>query len=476
MAITRRQNPASGTYNQAAGSPVQVSATWPAATAAGSTLVAVLGVSIISESTSTHTAPAGWAEVDRVDNDGNTAVAIYVVENAASRSGAETFTKSGFARDMTLTLLEYASDVGVIQLVTTGTGSTGTGTSPATDALAPPAAGALLRLAGISNRNNSTQSNPTNSFTEIAETMSPNATAGNRVNTAVYQRIDASSSASVACGATINQSRPWAALGLVLMEVLDEPEPAEGQFSGFLGFTGGFTGVRRSAGGFTGDLSATAEASTTRESRGGFEGGHELAGAAAGQRESRGAFTGHLATTGTATTSRASRGAFTGSIASTAAAVGRRLSVGRFGGLLGWTGHASGDSPAVGSAAGSFGGQLGLTGGFTGHRASRGTGTGAVALHGSAGGRRASRAGFSGALGHTGTTEGRRVARGAFSGVLTWLGGFLGADPGQDRDLVAERLPDQLQADRLPEQLTAVRVTELTSVRLPDPLTSRRLP
>lgn len=239
MTVTRVQL-ASGTYNQTLGPPTSVAASWPAPTTAGNTLIAVLGISLVSSGSGTYIAPSGWVEVDRIENATNCAISIYVIEQAASRSGSETFSIAGVARDTVLHIIEYSS-TNPLAMVATGTGNTGTGTTAATDALTPPASGSLLRIGALANRNNSTLSNPGNGFTEIVEAMSPNATAGNRVNCAVLELLH-TSSAALAASATISSSRPWAALGIILAETAPAT-PNDGTASGSWSFAGAAVGA-----------------------------------------------------------------------------------------------------------------------------------------------------------------------------------------------------------------------------------------
>jgi hypothetical protein len=213
VAVSRVQI-ASGSYDQASGAPTSVSATWGTATTAGNTLVAVVGISLVSGGSSTYSAPAAWGtSVARVDNALNVGCEIWVIPNASSRSGSETFSISGVARDSTLQLIELSP----CTLDTTGADATGSSVNPSTGAVAPTASLSIYRLAALFNRNNSTQSAPTNSFTEFSEIMSPNATAGNRVNSCLCEKIE-TSSASTSCTTTLGTSRPWAAVQLIFKE------------------------------------------------------------------------------------------------------------------------------------------------------------------------------------------------------------------------------------------------------------------
>lgn len=211
MTVTRRQS-ATGTYNQSSASgSTALTASWPSATQAGSLLVAVVGMSLTSSGSTTWVAPTGWVQVGRIDNATNTAVAMYGITGATVRSGAETFRITSTSRDCTLTLIEYTSTATLIASAA-GAGVTGTSTAPATNAVAPDVSGSLVRIAALANRNSDTQSAPTNSFVQVAQPQSPNATVGNRVNCGAYELIQASSAAATACAVTLGNSRPWAAL------------------------------------------------------------------------------------------------------------------------------------------------------------------------------------------------------------------------------------------------------------------------
>lgn len=216
MTVTRRQT-ASGSYDQAtSGSSTTLAATWPSTTLSGSLLVAVLGFSLVPNGSSTWTPPSGWSQMGRIDNATNCATAVYAITGAAARSGAETFRITSASRDATITLIEYTSTATLI-LSTAGAGATGSSTAPATGSVTPDATGSLVRVAAITNRNNDTQSAPTNSFTQVAQPQSPNATVGNKVNTGSYERIHTSST-GLACAVTLSGSRPWSALQVVWRE------------------------------------------------------------------------------------------------------------------------------------------------------------------------------------------------------------------------------------------------------------------
>ncbi len=237
VTVTRRQT-ASGAYDQAAsGSSTTLVATWPSATLSGSLLVAVVGFSLVPNGSSTWAPPAGWSQMGRIDNATNCGTAIYAITGAAARSGAETFRITSASRDATLTLIEYTSTATLI-LSTAGAGTTGSSTAPATNAVAPDTSGSLVRVAGIVNRNTDTQSAPTNSFVQVAQQQSGNATAGNKVNTGSYERIHTSST-GLACAVTLSGSRPWSALQVVWRETAaTETRPKRWNGSAWVSATG----------------------------------------------------------------------------------------------------------------------------------------------------------------------------------------------------------------------------------------------
>lgn len=219
MTVTRRQT-ASGTYDQATASgSTTLAASWPSATLSGSLLVAVVGFSLVPAGSTAWTTPSGWSQMARIDNASNDGVAIYAISGAGARSGAETFRITSSSRDSTLTLIEYTSTATLL-LSTAGSGATGNSTTPATNSIAPDTSGSIVRVAGIANRNNTAQTSPTNSFTQVAQQTSPNATAGNKVNTGAFELIQASSGAALACAVTLSTARPWAAAEVIWRETV----------------------------------------------------------------------------------------------------------------------------------------------------------------------------------------------------------------------------------------------------------------
>lgn len=157
---------------------------WPGATTVGNLLIAVVGISLVGNPSATLTPPSGWTLAGDIPSAANCQTFVYYIEGAASRSGAETFTLS-LVNDTTLFLYEYpgmaASGAFDQEGETTGTSLTASsGTTPTTTATDQ------LVIAAIANRNISTQSSPTNSFTQLDQVQSTNATVTSRVNTGVY--------------------------------------------------------------------------------------------------------------------------------------------------------------------------------------------------------------------------------------------------------------------------------------------------
>lgn len=217
MAITRAQESTPGTYDQANGTPYQVSATWDAATTAGNLLVAMVGFSLIPSGGTDITPPAGWTLIGREDNASQGSIVIYAREQSTSRSGSETFVL-GAARDAVAELVEYSTDEDHITFDVVGDGATGTSTTPSSGAVTPTAAGPLLRVAGLINRNDNPQSSPGGGFSLVAMEVSPNASAANKMSVGAYEQIHTSGAAATA-SATIGSSRPWAGLQAIFREV-----------------------------------------------------------------------------------------------------------------------------------------------------------------------------------------------------------------------------------------------------------------
>jgi hypothetical protein len=148
---------------QASGAGVGVlSVGWSGATTAGNLLVA--SVSCLGGSGTTITPPAGWTSVLRVDNATTITAGIYMMSNAASQSGASSWTCSGL-RSGTLSLAEY-SGVAASSVTDVTASGTGSGTAPASGTVLTTQPGELA-IAVIANNTASTASSYSGSF--IAE-------------------------------------------------------------------------------------------------------------------------------------------------------------------------------------------------------------------------------------------------------------------------------------------------------------------
>jgi hypothetical protein len=202
VAITRVQT-ATGVGTTGTTSP---SISWPAPTTAGNFLVAACGLAIVGNPTATVTLPSPWFEAVNVRNPTFNSVVIWVINNASSRSGAETFTLS-LVGDTCLFLFEYSGITDATALDRTAS-TTGTGTQPASGTTATTTEADELLISVLANRADSTQSSPTNSFTQIATAQGTNGTITNRVNAHVYERI-VSATGAYDMQATLGTSRPW---------------------------------------------------------------------------------------------------------------------------------------------------------------------------------------------------------------------------------------------------------------------------
>ncbi len=184
-----------------------ISLAWNQATGAGNFLVAALAVRAIAGD-SIVTPPSGWLHSGRVEAGTNVHLDVFTIENAASRSGTETFTVPT-ARDMTLHLVEYsgieatnASDQGTVENGNTATPSTGTTgvTGQAKE----------LWLGFIAHRNKtSVQSSPTNSFVFASYAESANTDATQAVASGVYDRI-VTATGTAGTSVTLGTTRPYA--------------------------------------------------------------------------------------------------------------------------------------------------------------------------------------------------------------------------------------------------------------------------
>lgn len=185
-------------------------ASWPAATTAGNLLVAVVGLSLVANPGATVTPPSGWVLAGDIPSAANCQTLIYYIEGAASRSGAEVFNlTSTLVNDATVFLYEYSGLASSGALDQEGE-ATGTSLSGSSGTTGTTAQADELAIAAVANRNVSTQSAPTNSFTQLDQAQSTSATTSNRVNTGVYSRVVAATgtygTAVTLSGAT---SRPW---------------------------------------------------------------------------------------------------------------------------------------------------------------------------------------------------------------------------------------------------------------------------
>lgn len=207
MAIALVQE-AGGTTSAAATS---IAVTWPAATASGNLLI--LGLSLANNSLAvTLTPPGGWTLIDSAVTAMNganpiTTTALYYKKNAASESGAKTFTFSQSVNasmflmeisgcDQTAPLDQTASNTQTgTTVLTTGTTAT---TSVANE----------IAVAVISENSNFTLSTPTNSFTlQDTQKSSTNGTA--RISGALLYKI-VSATGAQSTGVTSTGTNPAA--------------------------------------------------------------------------------------------------------------------------------------------------------------------------------------------------------------------------------------------------------------------------
>jgi hypothetical protein len=208
--IQRVQAPAPATQTGAA----SISLSWTSATTAGNLLIAILGISQAGASGGgiTVTPPSGWTLAASADGGNNGArVDIYYIENAASRSGSESFTSSK-TKDMTLALFEYSGLATSSSLDKTSTRTDTTATSSTLDTgqtAATTVAGELL-IGALAHRAPDAQSAPTGGFTELSEVTSNNATSTSRLNTCHVEQI-ASATGQFETTTTIATSHEWAA-------------------------------------------------------------------------------------------------------------------------------------------------------------------------------------------------------------------------------------------------------------------------
>jgi hypothetical protein len=176
---------------------VNVAATWPGATQAGNLLVASIGLSLVANAAATvDTVPSGWVLAGDIPSAANNWALIYYIENAGSRSGTETFGLTpSLVNDFTIELSEWSGAAAASSLDQEAE-ATSTTLAPSSGTTAATAQNDELAVAVIANRNVSTQSAPTNSYTQRAQGQSTHATVSNRVNTGFYHLVLTSTGAT----------------------------------------------------------------------------------------------------------------------------------------------------------------------------------------------------------------------------------------------------------------------------------------
>lgn len=168
----------SGTTATAA-EPLAVSATWDAATTAGNCLVALIYMtdasSTRSETAITVTPPASWLEAVGPEGSARNAHAwIYYLPNAASQSGAVSFTLgvTAFSDSVALGLEIFeVANIAASPLDVVSEANNGTSTTQASGTTAAPAVPVGIAFAAFASADttDNTYSSPTNDFTLTTE-------------------------------------------------------------------------------------------------------------------------------------------------------------------------------------------------------------------------------------------------------------------------------------------------------------------
>lgn len=204
-AITTTQAPTPSTANDSTTGALA----WTGATAAGADLMAFLGINENAGDTTISSTPAGWGTAIVNNNrTGDVREYVYLIENAASRSGTETFNLAA-GRDVTLHLFEFAGGVtaSIIDVNNNGAATNGNSTAPASGSGTTVQNDERL-LAFLVNKNADTQSAPTNSFTLLNGAHTSNGTVGRQIGSYVYVR-DVTATGTYSTAATIANARPW---------------------------------------------------------------------------------------------------------------------------------------------------------------------------------------------------------------------------------------------------------------------------
>ncbi|MEI7741593.1 MAG: fibronectin type III domain-containing protein [bacterium] len=167
-----------------------VAATWPGATTAGNLLVAIIAVRGGTGTTITPPGGLGWTLAGARANNGTTiGTAIYYIANAASQSGASTWTLT--SAKATLTLVEYSGVVTATALDVTST-TVGSGTAGNSGQTAATAFAGEVSVGAISVASSGgTWSAPTNSYTLVSQVASTSGVATTRHNTGFFEKIPA---------------------------------------------------------------------------------------------------------------------------------------------------------------------------------------------------------------------------------------------------------------------------------------------
>lgn len=185
-----------------------VTATYPAATTAGNTLIAVVGAEQTA-TTSTFTFPSGWSVAVQADRGADACKnAIIYRENAPSVTSVQvTFSA---ALDAVLEIQEYSGLLSSASLDKTVTAN-GTGTAAASGLTATTAQADELVIGTVTSSSGATQSSftPTGWTTDSNESTN-NGTAAARATQSTHHK-NISTAAAQEIGCTISSSREWIA-------------------------------------------------------------------------------------------------------------------------------------------------------------------------------------------------------------------------------------------------------------------------
>lgn len=194
---------------------------WPAATATGNLLIAIISQTRQSSGI-TFTAPSGWVQFEAITVANDAKSVAYYIEQAASRSGAETFTSTSTG-DMTAMLYEgsgFSASVANQSKSNSGTGTT----LRSGETVTSGSNAALLIVGCLTARNVPAQTGPTmngtasgGSLATLGNVSSAAATAADRIRSYYYEYISPSGGGTGKYESTISSSKDF--VGLVVMFV-----------------------------------------------------------------------------------------------------------------------------------------------------------------------------------------------------------------------------------------------------------------